>query len=192
MARPMSGAMLAAIAANELQPAIFVQAQFLSGTVYLWSGYGNIVWNAQTWVGIGDLGSISAIEEGANVQARGITLSISGFDATLLADVLGEIQLGLPVIVYLGLFSGGALIANPIVSWAGRMDQPTVDVTGQTASLSINCENRLVEMNQGRNFRWTDDQQQLTYPGDTAFSFAQGLQNAVIVWGSNPSSPNNI
>jgi len=34
------------------------------------------------------------------------------------------------------------------ISWAGRTDQPTIEMDGSTATISINCENRLVEMNE--------------------------------------------
>lgn len=192
MPRDMSVAMLAAIQSQVIQPAIFLQAQFLSGIVYLWTGYGNISFNGQTWTGIGDMGSITAIEEGTDVQARGITLTLSGFNASLLANVLGEIQLGFPVIIYFGLFSAGVLIPTPITSWAGRMDQSTVDVSGDTATLSINCENRLVEMNTARNFRYTNDQQVLTYPADTAFTWIASIQARTIYWGRTPGSADNV
>lgn len=36
------------------------------------------------------------------LEARGLTLTLSGIDTTLLPDVLGEFQTGTPVIVYLG------------------------------------------------------------------------------------------
>jgi hypothetical protein len=54
--RPMSSDMLTAIQANQLYPAIFIQAQFRTGTIHIWSGYGSLSWNSQTWVGVGSLG----------------------------------------------------------------------------------------------------------------------------------------
>src|ERR1700738_2838175 len=122
MPRPMSAPMLAALQASELFPAIFVQAQFATSTLYLWSGVGPKVWNGNTYLGMGTFGSVSAIEEGASVEAKGIVLSLSGIDPTMLADALQQIKLGLPVTVFLALFDNtGALIADPLTSWAGRM-----------------------------------------------------------------------
>lgn len=192
MPRPMTSAMLAAIAASDLYPVIFAELTFRTGPVYLFSGFGSFSWNGQTWIGIGDLGSISQIEEGSDVIARGLSLQLSGFDATLLQDALGEVQLGLPVIIYLGFFSAGTLVASPIVAWSGRMDQPTFEVDGSAASITIACESRLIDMNVSVNKRYSDDQQQIDAPGDTAFSFVMGITNATIYWGATPNSPNNI
>src|ERR1700686_3259759 len=104
MPRGLTPNQLAAVQSAYLRPAFFVQMTFTSGPVYVWSGLGSVVWNGQTWLGVGSLGTISNIEEGATIEARGITLTLSGIDPTLLADVLGEFQVGLPAIVYLALF----------------------------------------------------------------------------------------
>ena len=191
--RDMTPAYLAAISSAMLRPALFVQATFVSGPLYVWSGIGPITWNGQVWIGIGTLGSVSTIEEGSTVSAKGITLTLSGLDPTLLTDVMEEFQVGLPVMVTLGVFDDtGALIADPVCCFSGRMDQPTIDVSGTTASIAINCENRLVEMNVSVERRYTDEDQQLDYPGDLGFQFVNGIQDAQIYFGRSPSSKNNL
>ena len=189
MPRTLSSSFLAATQATLLRPALFIEAHFISGPPYVWSGFGSITWNSQTWTGIGTLGSVSTIEEGSTVEAKGITLTMSGIDATLLADVLGEFQVGLPAIVSLGLFdSTGALIADPVTSWSGRMDQPTIDVDGTTATIAINCESRLLDMNVAVDRRYTNEDQQLDHPGDRGLEFVNSIQEVVIYWGRSPSS----
>jgi hypothetical protein len=192
MARPMSAAMLAAFTSQAIQPAIFVMATFRTGPIYVWSGSGNITWNGQTWTGIGSFGGVSSIEEGADIQARGITLTTSAFDSSLLGDVLNEFQLGLPVIVYIALFSTGGIVSDPLTAWAGRMDQPVIDIGANTAVISIACENRMVDMNTPAVYLFTNDTQQLFYPGDQGFSFVLGLIEQSIYWGASPLSPNNM
>jgi hypothetical protein len=191
--RDMTSAYLAAISSAMLRPALFVQATFVSGPLYVWSGMGPITWNGQTWIGVGTLGTVSTIEEGSTVSAKGVTLTLSGLDPTLLEDVMEEFQVGLPALVYLGVFDAtGALIADPVCCFSGRMDQPTIDISGTTASIAINCENRLVEMNVSVERRYTDEDQQLDYPGDLGFQFVNGIQDAQIYFGRSPSSKNNL
>jgi hypothetical protein len=190
MPRTMSSAMLAAIQSGNLQPALFVTASFLTGPIYVWTGYGSIAWGGHTWLGVGTLGTISVIEEGSTVEAKGVALGLSGIDPTLLADVLTEFQIGAPVAIYLGLFSGAALIADPIVAWAGRMDQATIDVSGQAAVISLGCENRLLDMNVSSLKRLTNDQQQFDYPGDRGCEFVSSLAMARIFWGTTPTGTN--
>lgn len=221
MPRSMSGAYANAIAAKDTRPALFVEIHFVSGPVYVWTGTYSIDWNGHTWLGVGGLGSISTIEEGSTVEAKGITVSLSGIQTDLLTDILQEFQVGLPAIVYLGFFdtgtsdSGGGgyglggygeggygsgsssvgingLIPDPIISWAGRTDQPTIEMDGSTATISINCENQLVEMNIAVDRRYTNEDQQLDYPGDRGMEFVNSIQDARIFWGSAPSSKNNL
>lgn len=184
---------IAALNASTVRPALFVQATFRSGPIFVWTGLGSIAWNGQTWVGLGALGSVSTIEEGTTVEAKGITLTLSGIDANLLTMVMGEFQVGLPVTVYLGLFdSNGALIDTPLTMWAGMMDQPTIDIDGQKASISIACENKLIEMNVAVDRRYTAEDQQIDFPGDKGFNFVNGIQDVTIYWGHTPSSKNNL
>ena len=193
MPRNMTQGFLGAMQGAVLRPALFVQAAFVSGPIYVWSGIVQITWNGQVWTGIGTLGSISTIEEGSTVAAKGITLTLSSIDASLLNDVMTEFQVGLPVSVTLGVFdANNALIADPVCCFSGRMDQPTIDVTGTLATIAINCENRLVEMNVAVDRRYTDEDQQMDYPGDLGFQFVNGIQEAQIYWGRSPSSQNNL
>lgn len=199
MPRAMSGAMLTALQATILRPAIFVQATFIDTgvleTVYLWSGLGSISWNGQTWAGLGSLLGVSTAEEGTTVEAKGITLTLSGIDVASLADALQEYQVGLPVQVWLGLFDNASppsLIADPVTTWAGQIDQPTLDVGGETATISIACETRLIEMNCSVERRYTHDDAQLDHPGDLGFSFVNGLQEITTSWGRVPSSSQNV
>lgn len=196
MPRAMSSAMLAAIA-GPCSPAFFVEAYFATGPgtvapVYIWSGFGSIVWNGQTWLGAGTLGSISMIEDGSTVEARGIQLSFSGFDATLLPDVMTEFALGQPVIVYVGLFSGGSLIATPLTAWAGRTGQPEVSVDGSGARITIECETRLVDLNTPVGRRLTTEDQQRDWPGDLGFIFVNQIQQITLYWGSAPTTAGTV
>lgn len=193
MPRPdATPAFVAAIQSANVKPALFVQINFTTGPVYVWSGSGSLAWNGNTWVGVGSFGAISTVEEGSDVQARGIVLTLSGIDPTLLGDVLNDYEQGLPAVVYLGLFdASNSLIANPIVSWSGRTDQPTITMSGETATLSIACENRLVEMNtDGSFFRYTQEIQSIFYPQDTAFSRVNAIQQQTLYWGRTPDGQN--
>jgi hypothetical protein len=191
--RVMTPAFLAAISGALVRPALFVQVTFTAGPVYIWSGIGPIVWNGQTWIGLGSLVSISTIEEGSTVSAKGMTITLSGLDPLLLMDAMSEYQIGLPALIYFGAFDdSGVLIPNPVCCFSGRMDQSVIDISGTTAQLVINCESRLVEMNVSVERRYTDEDQQLDYPGDLGFSFVNGIQDAQIYFGRFPSNKNGM
>lgn len=186
----MSTAMQVAITAPVVPIAIFVQATFASGPVYLWSGLGPMSWNGQTWQGVGSLGRVSVIDEGTSVEARGMTLELSGFDSTLLPLVMGEFALLQAAYVYVACFNAGVLIDSPLVAFAGRMDASSIRVTGLTASISINCESIFVDMNVAVNRRYTADDQNRDWPGDLGMAFVWGIQEKGLYWGTAPSGTN--
>jgi len=185
----MTPGMAAAFQSQVIRPALFVEIHFLNGPSYLWSGLGDLSWNGQTWRGVGSLGSVSTVEEGTDIQARGVTLALSGIDSNLLAGALQELVQELPVFIYLGLFDDTTtLIPDPIVMWAGRTDQPLIEVSGATATITLNCESRLLEMNVLVDRRYTTDDAQLVAPGDQAFYWVTSIQERAIYWGQVPSS----
>lgn len=182
--------MLAAITAPGFQPAIFVSIQFSGGTVYVWSGYGSITWNMQTWTGLGRLLSIGQIEDGSTIEARGITLTFSGLDATLLTDALADVQLGLPVTVWLAAMSGGAPISSPVILWSGSVDQPEITVSGDTCELTINCENLLVSLNVPVDRRNDLQDEIMDWPGDLGFAFKDQNIETTIFFGTSTTTNN--
>lgn len=185
--------MVAAMQARIIRPALFVEANFISGPVYLWTGYGSIAWNGQTWLGAGNLGSVSIIEEVSTVEAKGITLVMNGIPLNLLTSVMTDFRVGLPAIVHFGLFDDtNTLIPDPITSFSGRMDQPTVSASGDSASIAINCESRLIDLNTSVERRYTNEDQQLDHPGDRGLEFVNAIQNITLYWGRTPGSHNNF
>jgi hypothetical protein len=196
MPRSMTAEMRDATRAGLVYPSIFIEATFASGPVYVWTGYAAVDWNGHTWQGLGKLVGVSPIEEGTGVEAKGITLNLSGIDVDLLELVLGEFQLDAPVVCWLGLWSvesgGSGFINSPVVIWAGRMDQPTINISAETATISINCESPLMQMNVAVDRRLTNDDQQLDYPGDRGLEFVNGIVERTIYFGRTPNSTNNV
>jgi hypothetical protein len=189
----LTSGQIAALGSNQMQPAIFLYAEFSSGPIYLWTGTGSIAWGGNTWIGMGGIGDITPIEEGGDVQARGLSLNLSGFDSSLLSHLLtpNEFVLGKTVILYMGLFDGaGSLIDTPFVLWSGRIDQPHIHVDGATASINIQCQDKIIDLNTPVDRRWTDADQQLVHPGDKAFEFVNTIQNMTIYWGRTANNTN--
>jgi hypothetical protein len=194
MPRNIAPEVLTAIQSGSFMPAIFVMLTFANETDYMWSGQGTVVYMGQTWTGIGSLLGISGIEDGSTLQSRGISIQISGLDPTKLQEFANSYQLGLPAAVYFGLYeSPGVLYSTPITMWAGRMDQPTLDVQdASTAKISINCESRMTYLDNAPDRRYTQEDQQRFYPGDLGFMFVCQCQERTLYWGGLPLNGTNV
>jgi hypothetical protein len=93
MPRALTSAMIAALAAPVLRPALLASLQFADSTQYVWSGIGPMVWNGNTFKGVGSLGLISTISEDSTVEAKGVAFELSGIPSDLIAEVLWETRL---------------------------------------------------------------------------------------------------
>jgi hypothetical protein len=192
MPRDIDPSILAQFGTGSFQPALFTMITFASGTEYLWTGNAPVYWNNQVWTGTGSVLGFSTIQDSNTVDAKGISITLSAIDATLLPLFMTEYKLGLPVVVYLGVYAGGSLIPFPITAWAGNTDKPTVRITGPEATITMNCENTLVDMNVPGSRRYTNDDQQMTWPGDLGMSFVSSILEKQLFWGIIPQMQNTL
>lgn len=184
--RNITPAAAAQCMATQLACALFVEMHFRDSIQYVWSGYGSIAWNGQTWLGMGHLASVGTITEDSTITAQGITLGLSGIDNTLLPEALSQVQQGLPCKVSLAFFNPDAsIVADPILVFAGRMDQPTLEEGADTSTISIAVENRLADLQRPLVRRCTDQDQRHDYPRDSGYAFVAQLMEWNSAWGIN-------
>jgi len=180
--------MITEITARDLRPVMFVQMQFVSGPIYLWSGIGSISWNGQTWLGVGNYGNVSTISEVSDVNAVGIKMQLSGIPSSTVSLALNEVRQGAPVSIYQGcMTTSGQIVGTPYLAWAGRMDAAEIAEGGDTSVITITAESRLLDLNRKRERRYEKQDQSIDYPDDLGFDFVPALQELVLTWGKSGS-----
>lgn len=191
MSRDISAGVQSAISATEVQPIILFEGSFASGSVYVWSGYGDLTWNSNTYSGVGTLGAISNVSEGSEISARGITVSMSGIPSDLISLVLGDVRQGAVGKVHMGfLNSSGVVIDDPILMFEGKLDVPSIQEGSDTSTITLSYESRLIDLQRPRESRYTNEDQQRAFPGDLGCEFIASLQEKQITWGkANPAKP---
>jgi len=177
--------MQAALSAGVIYPAILVSLTFQTGTQYVWSGVGPLVWSGNTYQGVGTLGKIGTVVEGIGVRADGTTVTLSGVDPTLYADCMNDIQLGAPALIYFALLSEGAIIGAPYLLFSGLVDKPTVSESADSISITLNLESRMTNLQRASNKRYDSATQRAMYPNDSAFNWVEQLNDASIAWGTS-------
>jgi hypothetical protein len=195
MPRNLSPSFLAACASGQVRLGFFLRIQFLTETVYIWSGRGSITpagpaWDSsssfpygQAFTGFGWMGSIGSIPSVTDVIATNITLVLSGIPTELLTDAINAVRQNSIATLWLALSdANGNVIADPVQVFQGTCDVPTTKEGAVTSTLSITCENPLIDLNRAPSRRYTDVDQQITYPGDTGFFQVQLLQDFLLLW----------
>jgi hypothetical protein len=191
MTRSLTAGALAETTAEANRIGLFAAFEFASGPVFLWSGVGEIATAglgtlpAATWTGAGTLGAVSAVEETAGLRANGVTFTLSGVAASLLAVALGEHYQGRRARLWLAYFdSAWTPIADPILLVNGKMDQMELVDEGGVATIRLSVENRLIDFERPADPGfYTDADQKRRFPGDKGLEYVAKLQNRVIFWG---------
>jgi hypothetical protein len=176
--------------AELVRPIYLVDMEFSSGSIYLWSGMGDLTYNSNTYLGAGDLLSIGAIQETAELTANGATITLGGIKQSLLTLARDEPYQGRPLIIRLGAFDeNGDLIASPVILFSGFMDIMTIADSGDTSTITVTVENKLIAFQRTAVRRYTAEDQKIDHPTDKGFEFVAKIQEKEIVWGRpSPSS----
>ena len=184
MSRDLTTAVQNQLAASELEPFFAIKLAFDSGDVRIWTGYTDITVASETYIGGGQLLSISPIEETVEIAAKGVQFGLNGIDSSLVSVALTENYQGRSAKVYLGVLSSGAVVSDPYLLFDGRMDVMSIEDSGETATITLSAESRLIDLERSRVRRYTNSDQQNQFPGDTCLRFVADLQDKEIAWGS--------
>src|SRR5262249_45354368 len=141
-------------------------------------------WGSQTWQGIGNLGAIGDLEEGIDLSPIAVTLRLNALDATILGIALTEPVFNRRLLIYRGLLNdNGQLVDTPEVRWCGYMDVTAIEYGGDQDGVELRAESDLRFFDQANGTRFTDEDQQKRYPGDTFFQYLARIIDARLVWG---------
>jgi hypothetical protein len=181
--RGISAAQETALLDGTVRQVALVELEFSSGTTRNHTGVGTITWNGNDYQGLGNLGSMGAIEEANDLQAQGFTLTLSGVNPANVALALGEQYQGRAARVYIALLDANhQLIGEPIGPFRGRMDTMDAEI-GQEAKLTLTIYSRLADWERARIRRYNNADQQAQFPGDKGMEFVEQMVEKELVWG---------
>ena len=192
MARNITSAFNTAITNTVVRPIFAVELDLSTGILRFWNGLGDITMTAggssQTFTGLGDLMSISAIEESTSIKVNNVSMSLSGIKSSLISSALGANYTNRNASVYIGLFDTSKnVIADVYTIFKGKMDVMQISEDGDTSVVTLKCENRLITLDRANERRYTLEDQKIDFPSDLGFEFIPDLQDKQIVWGKETS-----
>ena len=180
MSRDLTPTTVTAIEQPEVYPFFAVELQFSSGVIRMWTGQGTLTLGDGTqWIGLGQLLSISAIEETSEMSVKGASITLSGIPSNLISLALNEPYQGREAKIYFGI--NGEDVFNELFS--GYMDQMNIEEGVETATIELAVENRLIDLERARVARFTSGYQKSVYPNDDGLNFLEDLQDKKIPWG---------
>jgi len=185
MARDLTAGMVTEVTAVDLTPAVFFKMQFDSGDINVWSGIGDIVFNSDTYTGVGDLGKITEVKETILVKSAVTTFQLSGIPSSLISTALDEEYSERFAKMWLGaLDSSGAIVSDPYLTLTGRMDVMEIEEGAETSIIKLTVVNRLVDLERPKSRFYTSEDQKEHFSGDLGLDFVASLNDGKqVVWG---------
>ncbi|PKR57508.1 hypothetical protein [Thalassospira lohafexi] len=185
MSRDIDPALLAELQGADLSPILLMKIGTSDVPVRMWTGYGDLDYAAETYLGGGEFIGVSNVSETADVQANGVTFSMSGLTPELLSIALQYMRQGEVAESYLGaLTDTGALVGGTAVRvFKGKTDVPVIDDDGASIVINLSAESDLIDLERSRVRRNTSEDQKSVYPDDLGFDFVLRLQETEIAWG---------
>lgn len=205
--RTLTPAIIDEFTSKRVNPVYLAELFFDSGVLRLWSGYGTLEFNGETFFGGGNLIGISQVDETQQLEAKGIVCTLNGIPTNLIALALGERSRGRRFTLYMGAAttkryiateddpgrieledgSGYILLENQLINdpfrvFSGLMDVIEITDSGDTSNLRLSVENILITGRRSKIRRYTSEDQKRFYPNDKGLDFINQLQDKEIVW----------
>jgi hypothetical protein len=187
MSRDLTSDVANAFSAATVKPVVLAKLDFASGAVRVHSGIGNLTFASETYTGVGTLGTVSDITESIDPSSNSATLTLSAASAVI-ALALTEVGGGRnrAAKVWLGAKNLGtdALLADPALVYSGFISHITHRDDGTTGSVQVHLVNETGDQERALERRYTNEDQQRLYPGDTGFQYVADLPNKEFTWGN--------
>jgi hypothetical protein len=171
---------------KDIEPYYAIDLEFDSGNLRLWTGTGNRTIQSNTFLGTGSLLQINGIEEVSDLSAKGTTLTLSGLSSSIITNALTEDYQGRAATVYWGVL-GTSSVVNV---FSGFMDKMSIVDEGETSTVSLTVESKLIVLERASARRYTHASQQATVATegydestDTIFKWVTRLADKQIPWG---------
>ena len=186
------------IVKSQSQPIHLIDVVFDDTTHRLTDAFITITYDGNAYSALGYLLNFSVIEETSEILANRLSIQLSGVGSTYINEVLTPDYIDRQVIIRKGfLNSSNALIADPIIIFDGRMDNPSISENGSdgSATVTITASNQFINFSM-INGRYTNNaSQQLFYDNDNFFSYASEI-NKDVQWGATSEQtaqqPNSV
>jgi hypothetical protein len=163
----------------------FVELDFRDATSYICSANVTLTWGGHDWIGLGTIGSISAIEESEGVESKSLTFTLNIAQLSILALAVGDVEQyrGRNAKMYFCPLDESFIpVGTPQQCWRGIMDTMAVSVDGEEGGITLKCETSAYGLKRAPGLRLNAAQQKSRYPTDTGLDYLTDLIATPSVW----------
>lgn len=153
------------------------------GFVYLWSGTGDLVWDGNTYVGRGALGSLGQIEESSELEIGQRVMTLKGVDPEATQFLAANVRNRTATFWLACLDRQGKVIRDPYLLEEVLMDGQSLPVDEQgRVSVQITAYSGFWNLERAQDIAWSTEEAKLDYPDETGFDMIPSLVNKETKW----------
>ena len=141
MSRTVPSSLITAWSGETAHPYFAVEFMLDSAPLRFWSGYGDRDIGGETYIGAGELISISGLEEVNDLSAKALTISLSGISGAVISMALQEPYQRRKCRVYFG----DASVSDVVEVFTGSLNKMTIEDSAETGTVTVLVDSKLVE-----------------------------------------------
>jgi hypothetical protein len=185
----MTAAMGTALTNDVSRPLLLGKFEFVDtnddpAPVFMWTGRGSLLWNGDTYIGVGDFLKIDLPAETSDASSTGASFTLSNSDPAWASLALNTNYQGKVATLWYGEWDNTFtnIISDPIQIFKGKMDLLVMEDSANGSTITLTVE-RMNYDDRPNNERWDTVSQQRRFPDDRGFEFIPSLQDVAIPWG---------
>jgi len=190
--RNFSPELAAAIAAPSQRVALCAELLTATAPLRLTTWPADLVYEGQSYKGVGDLLGVSGISEEGDLSAAAVEITLSGVPSEHIARAMTEVIYDRTLTLHGVWLDGAGAVIGGFPRYVGRASVygHNDDPVSKTSTLTLRTENRLVDFQRPSDRKWTHaDQTGLVSAWDTFFENVEGLQDLDLgLWGVPPNA----
>lgn len=172
-------------AGHRVQVAVLFEYEFASSTQRFWDGHGYLTAGDREWLGFGQLGSVSGLEQSRDMGAPQTTFRLSGVDDYLISVAVNSASevTGRPCRVFMQFLSKqGTPLDRPVSIWSGTMDTLAFQAGSRDQAITLTAETLFVDRLRAAYAYFTDTDQRARWPLDRGLERVASLVFKTVNW----------
>lgn len=165
-----------------------LKLDLMSGMSRLHSGLGELVLGGEVYYGVGALGAVSPQKEQISTSPTKLSVTLTGLDNALLAEVMRERIVDRMAWLYLVVLGPDGTPLNACLQFSGKIAQTPIKA-GRTNTIQLTISNKFEDWQKGLNLRNTDESHRRIKPGDRFYRYQSQMADRSIYWGSKKDAP---
>lgn len=179
------------LAGRTVRASFLVLLDFVTTPKRIWTGAGKLTTGGHDWFGLGELGSITGLEQAVNGEAPETSFKLSGINSEIMNLARNEWEDEakdrlIKVFIQFHNYEDDRpleLFDEPFAVWAGRMQTPVFEMQGPiTRSITVAAESLFSLRSRPSFSQYTDADQRARFAGDEGFEFVPTLLNKTVTW----------